>query len=313
MIIDLPFDKERLYQFRDLVKDTGTPKENDDYAIGNIGSLYNPGGSVPMAVSLMPEIEKYTGCALKHTNNFSWYWGRGAQLVKHTDRDTLDWTVSIPLDEQSALWPLRVPDHTYQCRFLQGILVNGINIPHWRDTLMEDRSAWLMFHYEETQCPDRPVVVQGLLTNADIQNIERQRNEEMEQATVTGEGYTRESQVSWLHRNDKWQWLYNKIEPVMYSHFPNMEYHNHGEALQYTYYGVGGFFNLHADCGDMTPWRSISATIMIKNAIRGGQFRIEDFGTYNLGAGDAVIFPSTLNHEVSSIIEGERVSLVLWL
>jgi predicted 2-oxoglutarate/Fe(II)-dependent dioxygenase YbiX len=61
----------------------------------------------------------------------------------------------------------------------------------------------------------------------------------------------------------------------------------------------------------------LSMSVQLTNDHEGGQFVIYKPGTEEpkypkLGVGDALLFKSTLQHEVQPITKGERYALVLW-
>ena len=81
----------------------------------------------------------------------------------------------------------------------------------------------------------------------------------------------------------------------------------------------GSFYDWHQDghilfkSRNGHPQRKLSCTILLKEAEEGGVFdtRVGTHG-YNHKPGSIIVFPSFLEHMVTPIIKGERISIVSW-
>ena len=87
------------------------------------------------------------------------------------------------------------------------------------------------------------------------------------------------------------------------------------EGYTLLHYKEGYYFKEHADSGINNP-RVLTCSINLNEEYEGGQFTFlgESF-EIDLGAGDAVIFPSNFMfpHAVKEITSGERYAIVTWL
>ena len=80
----------------------------------------------------------------------------GADLKKHTDRELCAWNLSLVLDlepETSGrdVWPiyLEMPDQVKEIHLEigDGVLYQGTEYPHWRNTLPEGHRATVCFFH----------------------------------------------------------------------------------------------------------------------------------------------------------------------
>lgn len=92
-----------------------------------------------------------------------------------------------------------------------------------------------------------------------------------------------------------------------------------GIAYNFVRYREGGKFAKHTDAYEnmVGSHRQLSMSVQLTNTHEGGQFVIYKPGTDEpkypkLEQGDALLFKSTLMHEVQPITKGERYALVLW-
>ena len=159
-----------------------------------------------------------------------------------------------------------------------------------------------------------PAKVPGLFTLSEVTAICSMAPIDLHPSTVTGDGsyINRRSTNSWLPISE-WQWVYDLIREEVYSKVPRPFLSQRKEDIQYTRYVEGNFFGPHTDWQPETPWRKVSVSVLLKNAMAGGILRFSMYGDMHMDVGDAVIFPSDLSHEVTMIEAGERLSLVLWM
>lgn len=92
------------------------------------------------------------------------------------------------------------------------------------------------------------------------------------------------------------------------------------EPIQYTIYGHGDYYGWHMDrrdpriAGDGAT-RKLSCSLLLNDDFAGGTFEVMVGRTPQivpLTAGEVVIFPSWLLHQVTPVTEGVRRSLVVW-
>ena len=133
----------------------------------------------------------------------------------------------------------------------------------------------------------------------------------------------RDSWIKWLPDCDtsEYKWLYNRIwKWANIANDDNWGFEIAGwkDSLQYTFYDApSGHYDWHTDFGGKgIDHRKISSTILLKKPEEGGNllFRCgnEDI-TIQLDEGDAVFFPSWVNHKVEPVVSGNRESIVSWI
>ena len=91
------------------------------------------------------------------------------------------------------------------------------------------------------------------------------------------------------------------------------------EDIQYTVYDKDGHYEWHKDylpTRFRNEFRKLSISFMLTHPgdCEGGEFQIRDdeVKTIPLKKGQAVIFPSVLEHRVKPVLSGKRISLVGW-
>jgi len=287
----------------------------DGYVHNTKGGAYNPVDSLGYAESMrFDTVARLIPHPVKVECCFAWDWNRGGTMDAHVDREGLDWTLTMPMDDESARWPIHVEGlGEIKVKAGEGLLFEGRKYNHWRKPCPTENSTWLMYHYREVMADD--IRIRRNLLNGD--EIETLLNEDVEwhPATTTnntGVSYdNRKSEVCWLYDMEKWQWLYDRIDGWMRS-INSMLLEDQPEQLQLTRNNEGEYFGWHPDHSEYTP-RTLSATVALQNAGFGGAFEIRDCPNLFLKAGDAVAFSSHLYHRVAPVEKGVRYSLVRWM
>ena len=160
-----------------------------------------------------------------------------------------------------------------------------------------------------------PIYKQDLLSKEDIARIyETVDTFTLEPGTTGGDNSNRLSDITWLHRSNQWNWLYEIIEPWIKSVVPsNYVYADtQPDSIQFTRYNQNGFYGWHPDNGNANT-RLVSTTILLKSAIKGGLLQIQNVSLPELIVGSGITFSSHAEHRITEIIEGTRDSLVIWL
>lgn len=127
------------------------------------------------------------------------------------------------------------------------------------------------------------------------------------------------SDIAWIEPAEDSHWLYHRLAALFHRANDSYGFELTGfvEPLQFTCYGTGQYFGWHADIGgDSTSLRKVSLTVQLSPAsdYAGGQLQFH--GAADMPAarsqGTAVAFPSYLAHQVTSVTDGLRRSLVAW-
>ena len=308
MILCIPHPLPDLEAIRAVAKPL-----DDAYALHNHGGAYNPPGGLELAHVMLKAVEQHVGLPLQVANTFAWDWqpNSGGELLPHTDREGLDWTISLPLDEASTEWPLHAEgSEPFTPALGEGVLLNGRKVSHWREPGPPHRSTWLLLHY--TEAPVATCVFTDLFSKYEIGRILSGPHEWQPGTTYTGTN--RQAQVSWLFRTEEWEWLYHILDAWM---MPLLPPHTvladpQPDSIQVSRYVPSDYFGWHADYGNENT-RVLSATVLLQAADEGGNFELRDEPLEPLQVGDMVIFRSYLQHQVTPVLRGERYSLTRWL
>ena len=289
----------------------------EDYVTHTRGAFNPPGSDGPIH-DMLELVQAHAGEPLLVANAFGRRCETGAVLLPHVDRPGLDYTVSIPLDDRSAQWPIHVDDvGAITVPFGWGVVMGGRHVKHWRAACPAGPSTWLLLHYRRESRPFEPIVSRDLISPEDVARIRAGvEGLELETGTTGGDNSTRVAKVGWLYRNEpKWDWLYRIIDPWMIQapfgkwHFDDPQ----PESIQFTHYPPDGRYGWHPDRGNGNR-RIVSCTILLNAAERGGtlEFR-KPSSAPQLTAGDGVVFQAHHVHRVTPVEEGIRESLVAWL
>lgn len=132
----------------------------------------------------------------------------------------------------------------------------------------------------------------------------------------------RDSKVFFIQPSDKSEWLYRKLTDLinhMNAQFYGFEL-TQMEALQFTKYGVGEFYDKHIDTisSFIGSPRKLSFSLQLTDPLEydGGELHIHESVTPIVASkekGMLNIFPSFMLHEVTPVTRGTRQSLVGWV
>jgi PKHD-type hydroxylase len=137
----------------------------------------------------------------------------------------------------------------------------------------------------------------------------------------------RRSRVAWLHRDQRSQWVFERIADLVLeanSELWGFELGGMRESLQYSRYEApAGGYDWHLDVGSSSlstsvALRKISVVIQLSDPEEcfGGELELRPARHVvvpELEIGCAVLFPSYLLHRVRPVKQGVRESLVTWI
>ena len=143
----------------------------------------------------------------------------------------------------------------------------------------------------------------------------------------------RNSRIVWLTDT----WIYDWIAPAIRQFNAQLEWNfnlTEPEEIQFTIYKKGQFYGWHQDTFEfnlnktMPSQRKISAVIPLvdSNNYEGGDLQFYDsavnpnkkkedkicFSGNSRKKGSLIVFPSYVWHQVTPVLSGERLSIVLW-
>jgi len=134
-----------------------------------------------------------------------------------------------------------------------------------------------------------------------------------------GHALYRVSNIAWIEPAPDTHWLFHKLGMAFLAANRGYGFELVGliDALQYTVYGPGQYFEWHMDLGpDVTSARKLSMTIQLSPSAEydGGGLEFINAPSREEAReqGAATVFPSYLAHRVIPVTRGVRRSLVAW-
>jgi PKHD-type hydroxylase len=171
------------------------------------------------------------------------------------------------------------------------------------------------------------IIWEDLLNEFEVQSVHKlAENYNKVRATTLIENSTaRKSNAKWIAYEEKSKWLYDKVTNAVKE--INTELFQFelsgGQPFQYTIYDSTeeGEYDWHNDTmsTENDGVRKLSVVILLsdKNEFSGGSFLISPAGgkpkEILMKMGRMVVFPSWTPHCVTPVLEGTRISLVMWL
>jgi PKHD-type hydroxylase len=171
------------------------------------------------------------------------------------------------------------------------------------------------------------IIWEDLLNEFEVQSVHKlAENYNKVRATTLIENSTaRKSNAKWIAYDEKSKWLYDKVTNAVKE--INTELFQFelsgGQPFQYTIYDSTeeGEYDWHNDTmsTENDGVRKLSVVILLsdKNEFSGGSFLISPAGgkpkEILMKMGRMVVFPSWTPHCVTPVLEGTRISLVMWL
>ena len=148
MLLSISIPTVQLKMAAEEIDKLADPLTNDGHTTKTKG-VYNQPVFGNHFLQLMHTIAQHSCLRIiKPCSTFGRICETGAILIPHIDRDPLDWTISIPLNQKSAEWPIYVKNIGPQYIPLNyGILMNGKEVEHWREPCENGPSIWMLLHY----------------------------------------------------------------------------------------------------------------------------------------------------------------------
>jgi PKHD-type hydroxylase len=171
------------------------------------------------------------------------------------------------------------------------------------------------------------IIWEDLLNEFEVQSVHKlAENYNKVRATTLIENSTaRKSNAKWIAYDEKSKWLYDKVtNAVKEINTELFQFELSGaQPFQYTIYDSTeeGEYDWHTDTmsTENDGVRKLSVVILLsdKNEFSGGSFLISPAGgkpkEILMKMGRMVVFPSWTPHCVTPVLEGTRISLVMWL
>jgi|TARA_Y100000114_G_scaffold51745_1_gene47249 hypothetical protein len=117
-----------------------------------------------LLVTKGPEIEKKLGVELLPTYSFWRMYTKYSRLVKHSDRPSCEYSVSVFIGgDQTHKWPFIADGNKINIDPGDAIFYKGCEIKHWREEFLGDYQAQLFLHYVDKNGPNANCVLDGRL------------------------------------------------------------------------------------------------------------------------------------------------------
>jgi len=135
-----------------------------------------------------------------------------------------------------------------------------------------------------------------------------------------GQVYTstkRKGAIRWIHNVEETRWIFDKVGFLMSSlNMKNWHFNITGfDALQFTEYGPGDWFDWHRDMGAKdTMHRKLTASIALNDPgeYKGGGLQVYPGTPLSKSQGDMSVFSAFDFHRAVEVTEGRRYALVCW-
>ena len=120
------------------------------------------GGSPAVTETLLdlmtPVLSQTLSCELYPTYSYLRIYIKGAELAKHTDRESCEISATLPIEYESArIWPLciEINGESKKIGLEPGdaLIYKGIQIPHWREPFEGERQVQIFLHYVKKDGP----------------------------------------------------------------------------------------------------------------------------------------------------------------
>ena len=92
-------------------------------------------------------IEEATGCKLLYTYNYWRCYTFNAELFKHKDRPSCEFTATLTIDSDGTDWPRHVEDKKFHLKKGDIVVYKGCDLDHWREAFKGDYQIQLFLHF----------------------------------------------------------------------------------------------------------------------------------------------------------------------
>ena len=101
----------------------------------------------------LPLLEKETNLKLFPTYSFWRMYTYGAELKKHTDRESCEVSVTVMIGSDGTSWPIYADGFPFDLKPGQALVYLGRDVAHWREQFKGNWRAKTFFHYVDKEGP----------------------------------------------------------------------------------------------------------------------------------------------------------------
>lgn len=140
-------------------EELGNLQEDPRHDIGLYGkAVYNGIPFVNLLVKKVLEVNKLCGEDVLPTYAYSIIYKERSKLIRHTDRDSCEISLSISLQKSEIPWPLWIQkpnkeEVSFNLEPGDAVLYLGCEAEHWRDELKSGSLVQVFLHYVLTNGP----------------------------------------------------------------------------------------------------------------------------------------------------------------
>jgi hypothetical protein len=100
-------------------------------------------------------LEKETGIELLPTYAFWRMYTNGADLKKHTDRNSCEISITVTIGSDGTKWPIYMNGTKLDLEEGDGAIYLGCDVEHWRESFEGDWQSQAFLHYVDKNGPNK--------------------------------------------------------------------------------------------------------------------------------------------------------------
>lgn len=108
-----------------------------------------------LMLQLQPLIEGETGKKLLPTYSYARIYWKGSELVKHTDRPSCEYSISICIDYKDKPWDIYFDGECFTLEPGDLVIYKGCEVEHWRLPYEGKEQTQVFLHYVDADGPHR--------------------------------------------------------------------------------------------------------------------------------------------------------------
>lgn len=146
----------------EMLKDVITLSQGEppggDHQVPASFAHYAPWAFESLLETVRPEIEKITEKQLHPTYSYARIYYKGAELKRHTDRYSCEYSVTLCVYNDNNPWDIYFEDRNKKevCFTLNPgdiAVYKGVELPHWRNTYNGNKQIQAFLHYVDANGP----------------------------------------------------------------------------------------------------------------------------------------------------------------
>lgn len=277
---------------------------------------------------LTPIVESITNLKLKKENSYSRIYNKDSKLTPHRDRDGLDITVSIQIENTTGFkQPIFCETYwneTMEASLDNGdmVIIRGRDLLHWRNKIDSVEGGFLICCFYHWRIVDNDIkiingfldknICQNIILDAEIEGLNK--SQVIKEGTEVHDDYSRSSSTLFL--KDKYG-----LSDLLIRAIPQVSLLNI-EGWQLVRYNKSEEFKEHFDCLNREKDRLITCLIYLNDDFEGGEtFFVNKNKSIIPNTGRLVVWKNISNgtcdsmslHAGNPVTSGVKYILVTWI